>query len=62
MLVGRIVNTVATGRVTMEHLAAITFTEAAASELRDKVREGLEHAAVDTGRDAEQRGILSTGC
>ena len=56
VLVGRIVNTVATGRVTMEHLSAITFTEAAASELRDRVREGLERAAVDTGRDADQRG------
>ena len=45
MLVGRIVNLVAAGRVTMEHLAAITFTEAAAAELRDRVREGLERGS-----------------
>ena len=50
-LVGRIVNLVATGRVTMEHLAAITFTEAAAAELRDRVREGLARAAADPARD-----------
>ena len=44
-LVSRAVNLIAGGRVTMEHLAAITFTEAAAAELRDRVREGLERAA-----------------
>src|SRR5919108_33284 len=49
-LVGRIVSLVACGRVTMDHLAAITFTEAAAAELRDRVREELERAAVDVSR------------
>jgi ATP-dependent helicase/nuclease subunit A len=44
-LVDRIVNLVAKGRVRMEQLAAITFTDAAAAELRDRVREGLERAA-----------------
>src|SRR3954462_3783632 len=44
-LVGRIVNLVATGRVQMEGLVAITFTEAAGAELRDRVREGLDGTA-----------------
>ena len=34
----------------MEGLVAITFTEAAAAELRDRVREGLERAAADAKR------------
>src|SRR4051812_12337901 len=59
VLVGRIVMLVAAGRVTMEELAAITFTEAAAAELRDRVREGLEQAANDPARpDDERRSCL----
>src|SRR5947207_12103711 len=54
-MVGRIVNLVAAGRVTMEGLAAITFTEAAAAELRDRVREGLERAASQRTDPNEQR-------
>ena len=44
-LVGRIVELVAAGKLRMERLAAITFTEAAAAELRDRVRQELERAA-----------------
>jgi ATP-dependent exoDNAse (exonuclease V) beta subunit len=55
MLVGRIVSLVAAGRVTTEELAAITFTEAAAAELRDRVREGLEKSAADPARTEEER-------
>ena len=55
MLVGRIVSLVAAGRVAMEELAAITFTEAAAAELRDRVREGLEKATADPARTEEER-------
>ena len=40
-------------------IAAITFTEAAAAELRDRVRQRLEQAADDEGRDeAERRRCL----
>jgi len=44
-IVSRIVELVATGRVRMEYLAAITFTESAAAELRNRIREALEVAA-----------------
>ncbi len=43
-LVGRIVALVAQGRTDLSDLAAITFTEAAAGELRDRVRTALEAA------------------
>ncbi|MGH9217080.1 MAG: UvrD-helicase domain-containing protein, partial [Acidimicrobiales bacterium] len=41
-LVGRIVNLVTTGVAAIDAVAAITFTEKAASELRDRVRRQLE--------------------
>ena len=56
-LVRRIVRLVALGRTEMQRIAAITFTEAAAAELRDRVRGELEKAA--HGRDSlspEERG------
>jgi ATP-dependent exoDNAse (exonuclease V) beta subunit len=44
-LVNRVVSLIARGRVTIRELAAITFTEAAAGELRDRIRYRLEQAA-----------------
>ncbi len=44
-MVGRIVALVTTGRARLSEIAAITFTEAAAAELRDRVTEALERAA-----------------
>src|SRR5262245_41230802 len=44
-LVHRVVALVAAGAVQLRELAAITFTEAAAAELRDRIRAGLEAAA-----------------
>ena len=44
-LVGRIVRLVVTGTAPIRSIAAITFTEAAAAELRDRVREALERRA-----------------
>lgn len=47
-LVARVVEMVATGRLAeMAGLAAITFTENAAAELRTRIREALEEAARD---------------
>ena len=53
-LVGRIENLIARGRVTIDRLAAITFTEAAASELRDRVREALERGS-EKRKDPEEQ-------
>ena len=54
-LVARVVNLVASGRTSLDRIAAITFTEAAAAELRDRVRQRLEQAADDEGRDQAER-------
>ena len=54
-LVDRVVNLVATGRSTLDRLAAITFTESAAAELRDRVRQQLELAGEDESRSEEER-------
>ncbi|HEY2705701.1 MAG TPA: UvrD-helicase domain-containing protein, partial [Candidatus Dormibacteraeota bacterium] len=54
-VVARIVALVAAGRLSMERLVAITFTIAAAGELRVRVREGLERAAADEGRRQPER-------
>ncbi|MDP7533604.1 MAG: UvrD-helicase domain-containing protein, partial [SAR202 cluster bacterium] len=43
-LVERVVGLVSKGVTTLDRIAAITFTEAAAAELSDKVREALEKA------------------
>src|SRR5207253_1019948 len=53
-LVSRIVELVARGGLQMERLAAITFTEAAAAELRDRVRQDLEKASVTRWNNAER--------
>ena len=54
-LVERVVNLISTGRTTLNRVAAITFTEAAAAELRDRVRARLERASVDPERDEDDR-------
>ncbi|MGH8898748.1 MAG: UvrD-helicase domain-containing protein [Egibacteraceae bacterium] len=48
-LVTRIVELVATRTATLTEIAAITFTDAAAAELRGRVRQRLEEAAVTEG-------------
>ena len=63
-LVGRVAELVIRGRVTVpRELAAITFTEAAAAELRDRVREQLEQEAeridLDDDERARVRGVLA---
>ena len=60
-LVGRIVTLIASGAAEMSGLAAITFTEAAAAELRDRVRRDLELAAEDDSRDEGSRNRCRAG-
>ena len=55
-LVDRIVRLLATGRVGATNMAAITFTEAAASELRNRVRDALEEATASEDTDPTERG------
>ena len=54
-LVARVTNLVACGRVRLGQVAAITFTEAAAAELRERIRLSLERAAGDDDRGAVER-------
>lgn len=55
-LVGRVVQLVATGEAEVRSIAAITFTEKAAAELRDRVRQALEQRA------AEEEGEVAERC
>jgi ATP-dependent helicase/nuclease subunit A len=43
-LVDRVVNVLRTGRATVDQIAVITFTDAAAAELSSRIRESLERA------------------
>ncbi len=52
-LVGRVVALVTSGEAKLGRIAAITFTEAAAAELRDRIHEALEEVAAGT-EDLEQ--------
>ena len=53
-LVERILQLVLTGRTELRRIAAITFTEAAAAELRDRVRIRLEEATQDEAAHSEE--------
>ena len=53
-LVRRLVNLVRTGKTRLDRVAAITFTELAAAELRDRVRQGLEEARDGAGSEEER--------
>ena len=54
-LVDRILELVGSGTTTLDRIAAITFTEAAAAELRDRIRTDLEKAADNGSLSCEQR-------
>ena len=53
-LVERVTALVTTGAATMDGVAAITFTEAAAAELRERIRQSLEQAASSSATPAAE--------
>ncbi|HEY2563895.1 MAG TPA: UvrD-helicase domain-containing protein [Acidimicrobiales bacterium] len=57
-LVGRVLSLVASGAVRLSRIAAITFTEAAAAELRDRVYEALEQAAAGNNEALRADGLV----
>jgi len=57
-LVERMVALVARGRTTMDRIAAVTFTDAAAGELRLRLRARLEAARHEEGRSDAERACL----
>jgi ATP-dependent exoDNAse (exonuclease V) beta subunit len=56
-LVGRIVNTLRTGRTTISRIVAVTFTRKAAGELRLRLRIELDRARTATKAPAELRNL-----
>ena len=60
-MVGRVVNLIGAGVTTVDKVAAITFTNAAASELRERIREELEKAASDQLEDGQDGHQLEAG-
>src|SRR5947199_8928020 len=57
VLVARIVEALRAGRATVDDIAVMTFTEAAAAEIAGRVRQELERALADAG-DGEERERL----
>ena len=57
-LVGRIVAALATGHTELDRIVAVTFTEAAAGELKLRLRAELEKARLDDRRAGEERERL----
>ena len=60
-LVERVVALVTTGRASMGGIAAITFTEAAAAELRSRIGETLERVSADPSRQHAERERCKRG-
>ena len=60
-LVDRVRTLVASGATTVDRIAAITFTESASADLRDRIRERLEQSASDTGMSDTERARCRNG-
>ena len=57
-LVGRMREALASGRARLERMVAVTFTDAAAGELKLRLRAEIERARQDPARSAEERRRL----
>ena len=60
-LVDRVMKLVSSGATTLDRIAAITFTNAAAAELRDRIRQALESADSEDSLSYEERERCSRG-
>ncbi len=60
-LVNRILELVGSGATTLDKVAAITFTEAAAAELRERIRTKLERAAENASLSDDRRNLCRQG-
>ena len=60
-LVNRILELVGSGATKLDRVAAITFTEAAAAELRERIRTELERAAENTLLSDDRRNLCRQG-
>ena len=60
-LVSRVVNLITTGSATLDSIAVITFTEAAAAELRQRIRTELEKASSDSTLSSDERDLCNRG-
>ena len=60
-MVSRVVNLIGSGVTTVDKVAAITFTNSAASELQERIREELERAASDGEAKPEWRERCAAG-
>ena len=60
-LVNRILELVGSGTTTLDKVAAITFTEAAAAELRERIRTELERAAENASLSDDRRNLCRQG-
>ena len=60
-MVGRVVNLIGSDVTTVDRVAAITFTNSAASELKERIREELERGASDDEADPTWRQRCERG-
>ena len=60
-LVSRILRLVSSGTATLDRIAAITFTEAAAAELRDRIRQELEKWVSSEDSSPQERNNCERG-
>src|SRR5262249_39874808 len=57
-LVNRMVEALASGRARLDEMVAVTFTDAAAGELKLRLRAAIENARQDETRSSEERERL----
>jgi ATP-dependent helicase/nuclease subunit A len=57
-LVGRMLAALASGRARLDHMVAVTFTDAAAGELKLRLRDAIERGRHDLARPAAERTRL----